>query len=72
MNVLTKEDSVELTVIEVVVLPVDEALAVPIWGIEQMAVGSGQSSASVFGVILTSYRVPSPKLILCIPETPTV
>ncbi len=71
---LTKDDSVEFTVIDVLVVPTEEALAFPISGIAHVAPdvdAAAQISASVLGMIFTSYRVPSPKLIRCIPETPT-
>jgi hypothetical protein len=56
-KLLTNDDSVEVTVIDVVVLPVLEALALPISGIVQPVVAPvplGHISASVFGMIFTS------------------
>ena len=56
-KLLTKDDSVELTVMDVVVLPELEALALPISGIVHPVAGPvpfGQISRSDFGMILTS------------------
>jgi hypothetical protein len=52
--VLTNDDSEDVTVIEVLVDPNDEAFAFPISGILQSVAPAGQISSSVFGVILTS------------------
>ena len=57
MKLLTNDDSVDVTVIDVVVLPELEALALPISGIVHpvaVPVPLGHISASVFGMIFTS------------------